>query len=90
MYIKDIHENELQKAANQYNLLVTDPSDGKIVLTKKSLFKAMFSYYLQNLSPTMVTCNEVIRDMLNDGYFLDSQFFTGNPMIAETYKIYIY
>jgi hypothetical protein len=64
--------------------LVTDPSDGKVVLTKKSLFKAMYSYYLQNLSPTIVTCTEVIRDMLNDGYFLDSQFFTGNPMISET------
>ena len=84
LYVKDIDESELERSAHQYNMLVTDPSDGKVVLTKKSLFKAMYSFYLHNLSPTKVTCSEVLRDMLNESYFLDSQFFTGNPMIQDT------
>ena len=84
VYVKDIDDSDLQKSTHQYNLLVTDPSDGKIVLTKKSMFKAMYAYYLHNLSPTRVTCSEVLRDMLNESYFLDSQFFTGAPMLYET------
>jgi hypothetical protein len=77
MHVKGISEAELNAARAEYSTLSADPADGKVVIIRKNLFKMMFGAYKTDYYPTAMTFVEVLTNMLNRDYYLDSTFFLG-------------
>ena len=57
---KGISEEQIAQAQNEYSYVATDPSKGKTVLVKKSLFRAMFAFYMDEFYPLKKTFSEVL------------------------------
>ena len=45
-HVKGISEEEINQAKNEYAFVSSDPANGKTVLVKKSLFRAMYAFYI--------------------------------------------
>ena len=77
MYI-GISQQDLDIAKETYNSMAMDPSEGKIPLIRKTLFKIAWGYYVREYAPIKMTLSEVLSSMISSGiYYLDSSFLSG-------------
>ena len=63
MYSKGISEEEMNSARAAYTILASDPSDGKVVLIRKTLFRSAYAVYKQDFHPTNVKFVEILSKL---------------------------
>ena len=59
-HVKGITEDEIKQAQAEYSYVATDPASGKTVLVKKTLFRAMYAFYMEEFHPLKKSFSEVL------------------------------
>jgi hypothetical protein len=80
MHAKGISIEEMNAARAEYSTLSSDPAEGKITIIRKNVFKTVYGAYKTDYYPSKMSFVEVLSNMLNRDYYLDSTFLIGQGL----------